>query len=414
MERSNLKKTRRKLTIMFTILVFFACLILGLVFLWAKYLHENKIEKDNFAFSTNTIQKRFINLKEFISVHEIWNSLFTRDKNSWIVRKKPKIEDKLINFLIIDSAWDIIYQNIRDNIEWKVLESVLQKLVYNRVYRIDDYYLKISDLIDQKEKYTIIFIKKLRYDKDDYIYDFIRFLLILSIFTIILYFIWYKFVQKNLEPVEETLLDMQDFIHNAGHELKTPISVIHWNLQLLKEIKKYDKDLLIEWIKEIERLDKLIEWLIDLSNINKEDNLEKLYVQKEIQDIVSDFDVKIKDKDLRLVTKLESKIVIHANREYLYIVISNLLSNAIKYSNKWWKITVVLDKNRLIMKDLWIWIQKENFEKIFMRFFREEGIRSSDSFWIWLSLVRKIVRIYNWKIEVQSKVWKWTKFIITF
>ncbi|QFR38829.1 HAMP domain-containing histidine kinase [Candidatus Gracilibacteria bacterium 28_42_T64] len=399
---------------MFTILVFFACLILGLVFLGAKYLHENKIEKDNFAFSTNTIQKRFINLKEFISVHEIGNSLFTRDKNSGIVRKKPKIEDKLINFLIIDSAGDIIYQNIRDNIEGKVLESVLQKLVYNRVYRIDDYYLKISDLIDQKEKYTIIFIKKLRYDKDDYIYDFIRFLLILSIFTIILYFIGYKFVQKNLEPVEETLLDMQDFIHNAGHELKTPISVIHGNLQLLKEIKKYDKDLLIEGIKEIERLDKLIEGLIDLSNINKEDNLEKLYVQKEIQDIVSDFDVKIKDKDLRLVTKLESKIVIHANREYLYIVISNLLSNAIKYSNKGGKITVVLDKNRLIMKDLGIGIQKENFEKIFMRFFREEGIRSSDSFGIGLSLVRKIVRIYNWKIEVQSKVGKGTKFIITF
>ena len=414
MERSNLEKTRKKLTIIFTVLVFFSCLILGVLFLWAKFLHENKIEKDNFAFWTNSIQNRFVNLKEFISIYDIWNSLFTRDNNKWILRKKPKIENKLINFLIIDSAWDIVYQNIKDNIEWKVLESVFQKLEKNTVHKIDDYFIRVSNLRDKKEKYTIIFIKKLRYDQDDYIYDFIRFLFILSAFSIILYLIWYKFVQKNLEPVEESLLDMQDFIHNAGHELKTPISILHGNLQLLKEMKKYDKDLISEGIKEIGRLDKLIEWLIDLSNINKEDNIESLYVQDEIQQIVWDFDLKIKEKKLKLVTKLDSNIVIKANKEYLYIVITNLLSNAIKFSSDWWKITVVLDKNRLIIKDLGIWIQQENFENIFKRFFREGKVRGSDGFWIWLSLVRKITRIYHWKIEVQSKQWKWTKFIITF
>jgi signal transduction histidine kinase len=39
---------------------------------------------------------------------------------------------------------------------------------------------------------------------------------------------------------------MHDFIHNAGHELKTPIAIIDSNLQLIKQTKKFDKELVKE------------------------------------------------------------------------------------------------------------------------------------------------------------------------
>jgi len=55
-----------------------------------------------------------------------------------------------------------------------------------------------------------------------------------------------KFITDIFIPVEENLNDMKNFIHNAGHELKTPISAISSNLQLLKVTKKYDKELVSE------------------------------------------------------------------------------------------------------------------------------------------------------------------------
>jgi signal transduction histidine kinase len=60
---------------------------------------------------------------------------------------------------------------------------------------------------------------------------------------------------------------MNNFIHNAGHELKTPISVIDSNIQLVKDIKKYDESMMDEMKNETKKLSSLIDSLIKLSDI---------------------------------------------------------------------------------------------------------------------------------------------------
>jgi signal transduction histidine kinase len=68
----------------------------------------------------------------------------------------------------------------------------------------------------------------------------------------------------------------------------------------------------------------------------------------------------------------------------------------------------------LTIKDSWIWIKANEIEKIFDRFYKSDVSRNSQWFWIWLSLVKKIANIYKWKIDVESKEWKWTNFKIKF
>jgi signal transduction histidine kinase len=77
------------------------------------------------------------------------------------------------------------------------------------------------------------------------------------------------FVRRLLVPVEENLQDMTDFVHNAGHELKTPLSVMRGNLQVMQVEGKYDKKLLKKSIREIDNTNSLIEGLIELSQIGK-------------------------------------------------------------------------------------------------------------------------------------------------
>jgi his kinase A (phosphoacceptor) domain len=61
--------------------------------------------------------------------------------------------------------------------------------------------------------------------------------------------------------------DMKNFIHNAGHELKTPIAVIDSNIQLLRDMKTYDDSMMIELKEEVLKLNSLLDSLIKLSDI---------------------------------------------------------------------------------------------------------------------------------------------------
>jgi len=60
-------------------------------------------------------------------------------------------------------------------------------------------------------------------------------------------------------PLEENLDDMKSYIHNAGHELKTPLAVMRGNLQIIEAEKKYDESLIHSSIKNVDTMNGLIE-----------------------------------------------------------------------------------------------------------------------------------------------------------
>lgn len=80
----------------------------------------------------------------------------------------------------------------------------------------------------------VIFYSRKHYDVDDFLRDIFILLGMTSLFSTLFYFLGYRFVERALKPVEENLADMQDFIHNAGHELKTPLALMRGNLQIMQ------------------------------------------------------------------------------------------------------------------------------------------------------------------------------------
>lgn len=407
MQNNDLNLTKRRLTIIFTLLVFAIAILLELIFFSSKYYSYINTQKINFDLSTKSIGTRFVSLNDFVINFNLEKRLF---RFNW-----EQVIDSDISFLVVNKkSQDLVFSNVTDNIKIEFVKKELNESDYNNIDQEYNYLVKKIWVSDKGVLYDILFIKKLRYSFSDYLSDLAWFIFVSFLFSLLFYYIWLRFVDKNLEPVEQNLKDMQDFIHNAGHELKTPISVISSNLQLLNELKEYDKELTKESIDEIKRLNKLIEWLVELSDINSIEKKDNIDLKQEIDLIIKDFSKKIEKKEINIDFVVKNNFNLKSSREYFYIFFSNLLWNAIKYNTKSWNIKIELNKNKLIIKDNWVWISEKNIEKIWNRFYQVDSSRNSNWFGIWLSLVKKISDIYKWKINVKSEIWKWTSFEIIF
>lgn len=409
-----LNTTKKKLTVIFTLLVFWIAVLLEWVFFSVKYYNYITKEEDQFAMLTDTIEDKFVSIKEFVINYDVGSRLYKMWRlPNFNVNKHDN--DDFVNLLIINKQKrELVFSNVVDDLRLSFVEDILDNNNYWEIIQKNWYFVKKIKLVDSSVTYDVLFIKNLRYSVLDYLRDLLWFVWIMSLFSILFFYVWYKFVSKNLEPVEKSLNDMQDFIHNAWHELKTPISVIHSNLQLIKETKIFDEELVLEWLNEISRLNHLIESLIELSNINFSEVREKVDISDEIESILKDFKIDSERKNIDIVFNKKTWKSIMINRQYFYILFSNLLWNAIKYTDNWWKIEVTLYNDKLSIKDNWIWISEFDKERIFDRFFMWEKCRNIEWHGIWLSLVKKIADIYKWKIKVKSELWKWSEFILIF
>lgn len=400
MEKKDLKNTKRQLAIMFALIVFFVSFFLELSYFTIRYINLSFYEKKEFNIVTEQLSEQFRNNPMIFSIFLREWLRFRPPREEF--NKQPERTLRFLNFIVMNSSWNIIAQNLHQDISFSY-KNILS-LNYDSLKKISPWILakKVDISYFWWEIQDIIFIKEFSYSLDDYFWDIFFFFLVTLCFSIVFYYIGIFFVDKNLKPVEEALSDMNDFIHNANHELKTPLSVISSNLQIMKAMKIYEEDLILDSMNEIKRMDNLILELSNFSDIQSISESRELDIEKEIQEILNEYQKEIDGKNIKVNLQVIKKISLKANWEYFYIVFSNLLRNAIKYNFESWSIDIILDKNRFAISNTGDMITKEDLGSIFDRFFKGEKSRNTKGFGIWLSLVKKICDIYKWKIIVKS------------
>lgn len=410
-KKTQLEKAQFRLTIIFTLLVFIIAWVLQLSFFTFKYYSGILKETKKLNFISKTIDEKHIPLHQLNKLIKDERKLWESKNHQRELQIAPR--GKIMNFAILDSYNNVLIQNIRWNIDIEAVRKVMnQKTIDVEVE--NNTIIKYIPIQRTIETYQLLLFKELNYDFDAYISDILRFFLAIWLFSILFFFIGYIFVRKNLKPVEKNIIEMNDFVHNAGHELKTPISVIHSNLQLMKQFKSFKEDMLDENLLEINRLNNLIEALVTITDIQENQSLSVNSIQKEIDYILEEYSTIIQDKNLEIKHIQSIDFSVNSDKEYLYILLSNIIKNAIKFSKNWEVINISFMDNKCIIQDFWEGIEEKNIEKIFDRFFQEKQSRNNEGFGIGLALVSKISHIYNWKIKVESKKWEWAKFIINF
>jgi signal transduction histidine kinase len=243
--------------------------------------------------------------------------------------------------------------------------------------------------------------------------EFIQYMIFLLICSALLYYLGYRFIGKNLEPVEENIRDMEQFIHNAGHELKTPLSVMKSNLQLAQAKNDFTESV-SSTIVEIGNMSNLIDALMNLSTLQKNAPQSEIDMIPLLRDVADQYQTIAEKKYITLMIHADHHLRVNANEEHMRILLNNIVGNALKYNKEHGSVTLHTEPHGIQIIDTGIGIDPENIPHVFDRFYRENEVRSTEGWGIGLSLVKKIVDMYGWQIRVESEKGKGTSVSIRF
>ena len=238
-----------------------------------------------------------------------------------------------------------------------------------------------------------------------------------------------SFIRLFDTTAEHNLQNLQkDFIANASHELKTPISVIIGYCETLLSEKNTKKNIKESFLKtmgnEAERMSRLVNDLLSLSRIERtefsppDEKVNLIDILKDVQKIC---------KERKLFKKLKCKffiprkgIFVIGDESELKQVFFNIIENAITHSHSKKAIEVNIKQTKdlvtLIVEDFGIGVANQNIPLLTKRFYRVNPSRSRNSgnTGLGLSIVKHILNRHNANFQIESEMGKGSKFIVTF
>ena len=233
---------------------------------------------------------------------------------------------------------------------------------------------------------------------------------------------------QDITAIEMSDKLRREFVSNASHELKTPITIISGFIETIKLGHIRDEKQLNYFIdiieKETKRLALLTENLLKLSKAEKmleeENKIRELSLKNTLEDICNSFKNIADKKNIEIKTTFNFSLVkTYISEQHFRTILGNLIDNSIKYSNENSKILIVgnILKNNLILsiEDEGIGIPKEEINSIFRRFYRVDKSRNRkiEGNGLGLAIVKNLLLNLNGKIEIDSDIGKGTKIILT-
>ena len=216
----------------------------------------------------------------------------------------------------------------------------------------------------------------------------------------------------------------REFSANVSHELKTPLTSIYGNAEMLSGglILDEDKPLFYKKIKdEAARMISLVEDIMMISKLDESKHpgepeaAELNFVAAECIEALSR---KASEENVKLY--LTGKAVITANRSMIYELFYNLIDNAIKYNKSGGEVRIVIsqigEQTAVNISDTGIGIPKDAQSRIFERFFRVDKSRSKKTggTGLGLAIVKHILMACGGKITLRSEEGIGSEFVIVF
>ena len=424
-------------------------------YFWAKNLYLNQVEK-NLIQNIDILSVILEDTKDINSIKDIIKDLSKKlnlrisiiNENGEVVAESHKNIEDIKNH---SNRVEIIEaKNIGLGKDTRVSETLNKDLIYiaKKVsFNEEIYYLRMADYTN---KITDNF-KKLTFE----IFIYISFFLIIAFISTyfisikiqretdsILYFLkeitnkkkpiflqsnytfeFYKIakllnkVAKKISKKDEikakhtaklTLANRQkdDIISAISHEFKNPIAIISGYSQTLIEDENLSLTLKIKFLNKIlsnsNKMSQIVDKLrltLKLQDNNHKLILNKVSIKKIVENSISDLKIKYKNREIK-VLGVDKEI--NADEILIGIAISNLIENALKYSQE--DVIIEINENSISIRDKGIGISQENLENIFKKYYRATSNNWNNSLGLGLFIVKSILNVHNFKLEIDSKI----------
>ena len=273
---------------------------------------------------------------------------------------------------------------------------------------INDYIYIVRTLRSGNTVYIFVNNKEaLQNSKQFFIVSIFIFLLSVIVFTIISYYL----SRWMIKPSEKAIKNQKIFVANISHDLKTPITIIRANADLIENEVKNKKS--IKYIQqETEKLNHLVNEMLTLTRIDNtisKENFKSFNFGDSLFDVVLPFESIAYEKGIRFNINIDKVTDYFGDENNIQKLAEILIDNAMSYTAKGGIVDVDAYENSkavtLSVTNTGEPISDEKKVEIFDRFYRASKSREStgNHYGLGLSIANTIVKKHNGKISIESK-----------
>jgi len=231
-------------------------------------------------------------------------------------------------------------------------------------------------------------------------------------------------INAMLDRIETSYESQKQFVSDASHELRTPISVIQGYSNLLNRWGTTNEEVLHESIDAIQNearsMQDLVEKLLFLSRHDKKTlklSKKRFNMRPLVEDMVKE--TKLVAGNRKINNPIMEDVIVYGDKQSMKQAIRIFIDNAVKYTVDGDEITILCQKVNedcvITIKDTGIGMTKKDIDHIFNRFYRSEHVRNQNisGHGLGLSLAKLIILAHTGKIKVRSQFKEGSSFIIT-
>jgi two-component system OmpR family sensor kinase len=211
---------------------------------------------------------------------------------------------------------------------------------------------------------------------------------------------------QMLDRLEHAFASQRRFVDDAGHELKTPLTIVRGHLELLDAVPDSREQTVALVMDELDRMSRIVEDLLLLAKREQPDFLDLSTV--EVSELTDQLQAKVRALDDReWALEARGRGVIVADRQRVTQAIVQLAQNAIRHGGADGPVAlgsqVAGEEARFWVRDHGPGIPSGDRERIFSRFYRGAGGRRTEGAGLGLAIVRAIAEAHHGRVEIESE-----------